>query len=209
MRRRRSCSADSARLICHSGCLSVALGARQVEDDWLGLVVQFLFFLLDDAVGMQELVGDVSENGGAAGRHAAFGCLDEEARKEIAQVFRGGEMGVAGEEVRGEVCGVIGKRGEDGGDFQTEMARTKTKLRFQAAKTALGAIVIAMQAAGVGWRRISCGRGGWGFLCQDFYVWGLRVHGLSSFCRRRGTHPRHCCKNFKTKGLQIVQFVSV
>ncbi len=77
---------------------------------------------MDDAVGMQELVGDVSENGGAPGRHAALGRLDEEVGKEIAEVFRGGEMGMAGEEVLGEVGGVIGGRREDGGDLQAEMA---------------------------------------------------------------------------------------
>jgi len=98
------------------------LRARQVEDDFLGLVVEFLFFLLDDAVGMQELVGDVSENGGASGRDAAFGRLDEEVGKEFAEVFRGGEMSEAGEEVRREVGGVTGGRREDGGGVQTEMA---------------------------------------------------------------------------------------
>jgi hypothetical protein len=101
--------------IGHSGVLSVALRAREIEEDWLGLVVQFLFFLLDDTVGMKELVGDVSENGGAAGPDAAFGRLDEEAGKEIAQVFRGGEMGVAGEEVFRKVGEVIGGYREGGG----------------------------------------------------------------------------------------------
>ncbi len=118
-------------------------------------------------------------------------------------------MGVAGEEILGEVGGVTGGYREGGSDLQAEVARTKTKLRFQAAKTASGAIVIAMLAARVGWRKIGYGRGGWGFWCQDFYVWGLRVHGLSSFCRLRGTHPRHCCMVIKTKDLQIGQFVSV
>ncbi len=108
--------------IRHGGGLSVAFGARQIEDDGLGIVVQFLFFLLHDAVGMKELVGDVSENGGAAGRNAAFGRLDEEAREEFAQVFRRGEFGEVAEEVAGEVGGVIGIGGEGGGDFQAEMA---------------------------------------------------------------------------------------
>jgi len=84
------------------------LGAREVEDDLLGLVVEFLFFLLDDTVGVKELVGDIGENGGAAGRHAAFGGLDEEAREEFAKVVRGGEFGEAAEEVPGEILGVNG-----------------------------------------------------------------------------------------------------
>ena len=54
-------------------------------------------------MGMRELVGNVSKNGGAAGEHAAFGGLDEGAGKEFAQVLRGGEMAVAGEEVLREV----------------------------------------------------------------------------------------------------------
>jgi len=124
----------------------VALGARQIEDDWLLLVVQFLFFLLDDAVGMQELVGDVSENRGAAGGHAALGGLDEEGGKEFAQVFGRAEMGEAGEEVLGEVGEVTGVlRG--GGDEGKEMAGTKTGLGCQAGEAAALAIGEAMPTA--------------------------------------------------------------
>ena len=41
---------------------------------------------------MQELVGDVGENRGAAGRNAALGDLNEEAGEEFAEVFGGGEL---------------------------------------------------------------------------------------------------------------------
>jgi hypothetical protein len=67
--------------------LSRASGAREIEDDLLGLGVFLVQFLLDNAVGMQELARDVGENGGAAGRDAAFGGLDEQAREEFAQVL--------------------------------------------------------------------------------------------------------------------------
>ena len=118
------------------------------------LLVRFLVqFLFDDAARMQELVGDVGENRGAARGYAALGCLKEEAGEEFAQVFRGGEFGEVAEEVPGEVDGIVGGRRECGG-VQAEMAGAKTRLRFRPAETALGAIVIAMQAAGVGWRRI-------------------------------------------------------
>jgi hypothetical protein len=126
----------------------VALGAREVEDDFLGLVVQFLFFLLDDAVGMQELVGDVGENGGAAGRDAAFGGMDEEAGKKFAQVFRGGEMLVAGEEVLREVVRVTGGRREG---VQGRMAEAKAVVAVQGAKTALAPVKGVVTAArGIG-----------------------------------------------------------
>jgi len=112
--------------IGQGGGLPVAFRARQIHDDFLGLVVQFLFFLLDGAVGMQELVGDVGENGGAPRGHAAFGRLDEEAGKEFAQVFGRAEMGEAAEEVFGEVVEIArGLRG-GGGELPAEMARTKT-----------------------------------------------------------------------------------
>lgn len=163
------------------------------------LLVRFLVqFLFDDAARMQELVGDVGENRGAARGYAALGCLKEEAGEEFAQVFRGGEFG--------EVDGVVGGRRECGG-VQAEMAGAKTRLRFRPAETALGAIVIAMQAAGVGWRRIGYGSGGWGFRWQDFNVWDWRVHGFSFFFLPvegypPPTHPRHCCMVIKIKGLQ-------
>ncbi|SRR5712692_10116315 len=136
--------------ISHSGGLSVALGAREIEDDWLGLVVQFLFFLLDDAVGMEELVGDVGENRGAPGRHTALGGLDEEAGKEFAQVFGGAEMGQAAEEVLGEVGKVAGGRRESD-DSLTEMIGTESGLRFQAGETAALAVGEAIDTTGAGW----------------------------------------------------------
>jgi len=69
---------------------SVEFGARKIEDDLLGLGVDFSF---DGAVGMKKLAGNKRENGGAAWRDAAFGDLGEKARQEQANVFGGGEVG--------------------------------------------------------------------------------------------------------------------
>src|SRR5215471_11330670 len=96
---------------------------------------------------MQELVGDVGENGGAARGDAAFGHQDEEAGKEFAQVFGGGELGMIGEEVFGEVGRVLRGRREGGG-LQMEMIGTKAGLGFQAGTTAALSVGEAMQAAG-------------------------------------------------------------
>ncbi len=112
--------------IGHGGALSVALGARQIHDDFLRLVVRFF---LDGAVGMQELVGDVSENGGAMRSDATLGDLDKETGEELADVVAGGEFGKLGEEVRREVGGVTGGRREGDGDWM-EMSRAEARLRF-------------------------------------------------------------------------------
>src|SRR5712664_3328356 len=64
-------------------------------------------FAIDGAVGVEELVGDVGEDGGAAGGDASFGDEGEEAGEELADVGAGGEFGKFGEEVGGEVFRVI------------------------------------------------------------------------------------------------------
>jgi len=55
----------------------VTLRAGHVKDDFLGLVGDGIGFEGDAAVGVEELVGDVSEDGSAAGRDTAFGDEDE------------------------------------------------------------------------------------------------------------------------------------
>ena len=98
---------------------------------------------------MKELVGDVGENGSAARGDAALGDEDEKARQELPEVGMAPELGELRQEFGGELeritwsllagslCGA-----------QTEMVRTKTKLRFRAGKTAALAIGVAMLAAG-------------------------------------------------------------
>jgi hypothetical protein len=75
-------------------------------------------FAGDGAVGVEELVGDVSQDSGASRRDAAFGEEDEEAGEELVDVDGGVELGELGEELGGEVEGIIWrmlKPGAEGG----------------------------------------------------------------------------------------------
>ena len=85
--------------------MSVPFRARKVEDDWLGLIGDFLG---DDALRVEELIGDVSKNGSAARRDASFGDLGEETGEEDVDVSGLGEIGGLREEVGGEIVGVVG-----------------------------------------------------------------------------------------------------
>jgi len=184
-------------------CL-VALGTREVEDDLLGLVGHFLF---GDDVGMQQLVGDIGENGGAAGRDAAFGHQDEEPSEVFAKVFGRGEVSAVGEEICREVGGVIGSaRKDDRGVAQTEMMRAEARLGWQSGLAALLAVGIAMLAA-------EADRGGNGYLSgvlrvgcfglQDFYVWGLCGHDLPFFLAGEWVHPGQFVWLSKQRGYKI------
>jgi hypothetical protein len=64
-------------------------------------------FAIDGAVGVEELVGDVGEHGGAAGGDAAFGDEDHQPGEELVDVDGGVELGEFGYEVGGEVFGVV------------------------------------------------------------------------------------------------------
>jgi hypothetical protein len=74
----------------------------------------------DGVVGVEELVGDVGEYGGAARGDAAFGDEDEEASEELVDVHGGIEWGELGEEVGGEVFGV-GLHGQRAGVTEAEI----------------------------------------------------------------------------------------
>ena len=50
---------------------------REIEDDLLGLVVLRADLAVEGALGMEQLVGDVRQNGDAARDDAAFGDEDE------------------------------------------------------------------------------------------------------------------------------------
>jgi hypothetical protein len=58
-------------------------------------------------VRVEELIGDVSENGGASRRDAASGNQSEEAGEELAEIDSGGELGEFGEEVGRKVFRVV------------------------------------------------------------------------------------------------------
>jgi len=54
-------------------------------------------FAVDGAVGMEKLVGDVGQDGGAARGHAALGNEDEEPGEELVDVDGRVELGKFGE----------------------------------------------------------------------------------------------------------------
>ena len=101
---------------------------------WLDLA-DFLkddrLFLADGAVGVEELVGDVSEDGGAARGDTAFGDEDEEAGEELVDGSGGVEFGRLREEIGGEIFEVVGRecKGEAGVDSAAEMAEAEASLR--------------------------------------------------------------------------------
>jgi len=64
----------------------VTFGAREIDDDLLGLVVLLAGLAGKGAMGMEQLVRDVRQNGGAAGRDAALGDEDEQPGEESLDV---------------------------------------------------------------------------------------------------------------------------
>ncbi len=89
------------------GVRPVTLGARQVKDDLLGLFVYGLGFEDDGAVGVEELVGDVGEDGGASGGDAALCDEDQELGEELVDVDGRLELGGFAEEFGREVFRVV------------------------------------------------------------------------------------------------------
>jgi len=74
------------------GGSSIGFGARDIEENWPGVVVQLLF-LANGTVRMKELVGDVGEDRGATGRDSAFGHQNEETPEKFAKVHTRGACG--------------------------------------------------------------------------------------------------------------------
>jgi hypothetical protein len=65
-----------------------------------------LVVVVDGAVGVQELVGDVGQDGGAARGDAALADLDEEIGEELVDREGGLELGEFANEFCGEIRGV-------------------------------------------------------------------------------------------------------
>ena len=109
-------------------------------------------FLVDGAVGVEELAGDVAEDGGATRGDASFGDDDEEAGEELADVGAGGEFEEFGEEIGGEVgevALVVLDGGAEGGDLVVAVA-AKTKMGSGAVSTAALAVREPVMAAASG-----------------------------------------------------------
>jgi len=126
----------------------VTLRARHIVDDSDGLLVSGIGFEDDSALGMEELVGDVGEDGGAAGGDAAFGDEKEEAGEELVDVDGGVELelGELGEKVGGEVFRVILWRLGRGRD-QGGVAKTEVGASIQNSETATATVGGEMAAA--------------------------------------------------------------
>ena len=96
-------------MVCHPGVLRgilvwlevVAFGVLHVDND-RGLAA--VFFFGDGGEGAEELVGDVGEDGGAAGGDFVLREEEEQAGEEVVDLRGGGE--------------VVEVDGEGGGDFR-------------------------------------------------------------------------------------------
>jgi hypothetical protein len=158
---------------------------------------------------MEELLGDVGEDGSAARRNAALSDKNEKAREEPAKVHTWGTLGEFGEEVRREVDRVIVQwsEGKTGGDLTIIVPQAKAEHGGETGKGAAPAIGIAEVAA----RRIAerplraalfrsrggsragldagCRSGG----CRCFWVQSVNRHSVLKFSWSvffaRGTHP--------------------
>jgi len=94
----------------------------------LGLVVLPAELPGKGAMGMEQLVRDVRQNGGAAGRDAALGDEDEQPGEELLDVSGRLELRELGEEFGGKILGVRLGGGQAG------MPETKTGASVQNGK---------------------------------------------------------------------------
>jgi hypothetical protein len=106
--------------------------------------------LAEGSLGKVKLVGDVDEDGGAAGRDAATGDENQQAGQKELHLERGDQLCRVAKEFDGEVLGVIVGvlAGEIGSGAQGEVAEAEPELGIRARKAAALAIGEAMVAAG-------------------------------------------------------------
>jgi len=109
-------------------------------------------------VRVEEPIGDVSENGGASRRDAAFGDQSEEAGEKLAEIDSRREFGELREEVGGKVFRIVVQLEGSGGFGQAEMVRTEAEVRLRASEAA----TITAWCAGRRGGRSRCGRSMWG-----------------------------------------------
>ena len=79
---------------------------------------------------MDELIGDVAQDGGATRGDAALGHEGQEAREKLVQVDRGIASGKFREKLGGEVFRVIAGMLRGNGVAETEMVRTESQVRL-------------------------------------------------------------------------------
>ena len=98
-------------------------------------------------VRVEELIGDVSENGGASRRDAALGDQSEEAGEKLAEIDSGEKFGELREEVGGKVFRIVVQLEGSGGFGRAEMVRTEAEVRLRASEAATLTVGVAIQAA--------------------------------------------------------------
>src|SRR5437879_13885639 len=87
-------------------------------------------------VRVEELIGDVRENGGASRRDAAFGNQSEEACEKLAEINSRRDLGELREEVGGKVFRIVIQLEGSGGFGQAEMVSTEAEVRLRASEAA-------------------------------------------------------------------------
>src|SRR6266849_5653298 len=93
--------------IGHGGGLSVALGARQIPDDFLRLVVWRIDLLVDGRERAKEQVTRVGHDGGTARGDAILRLEEEKPGEKVVDRDGGLEFGKTGDEFGGEIGGMV------------------------------------------------------------------------------------------------------
>jgi hypothetical protein len=120
-----------------------AIGAGDaLHADGDGFAGVALVVVINGAVGMEELVGDVGQDGGTARGDAAFGDEGKKIGEEFVDGDGGLEVGEFADELGGEIDGV------GGGGLRLGVAETKTGARVHDGKLAAATAVGVMAAAG-------------------------------------------------------------
>src|SRR5467141_2468597 len=148
---------------------------------------------------VEELIGYVSENGGASRRDAASGNQSEEAGEELARIDSGGELGEFGEEVGRKVFRVVIQLQGSGGFGQAEMVRAEAEVRLRASEAATLAVGVTIEAT----CGIVQGKAGQFRENGDAGVFLGWVHDVPSW-----GYPRAICMNIKRKDLRNLHFVN-
>ncbi len=150
-------------------------------------------------VRVEELIGDVSEYGGASRRDAAFGDQSEKAGEKLAEINRGRELGELREEIGGEVFRIVIQLQGSGGFGQAEMVRAEAEVRLRASEAATLAVGVTIEATG-GIVQGNAGRFRENGDAGVFLGW---VHDVPSW-----GYPRAICMNIKRKDLRNLYFVN-
>ena len=134
----------------------VALGARQIEDDWL-LFLHGIEFTFDGGEGAEKQTAGVGHDGAAAGRDLVGREEFVEFAEDMVDVLRGAELVDTTDEFGGQVFEVArrGRERETSGDLPVVVPKAEARPCRPAGQTATSPIGITIVAA----RRILEGLG--------------------------------------------------